>query len=74
MKLDEVYTCADEVNVYLQDFTNWYFPIFPLVPGCPRPVFEPGYFVDGSTEYDWTCVEQTGILYKLLSDYKNDKL
>ena len=57
VELDEVYACAEEINVYLQDFTNWAFPIFPPVPGCPQPEFEPGYFVDGGTGYDWTCVD-----------------
>ena len=59
VELDEVYTCAEEINVYLQDFTNWAFPIFPIVPGCPQPEFEPGYLIDAGTGHDCKCAEST---------------
>ena len=57
VELNEVYACAEEINVYLQDFTNWAFPIFPIVPGCPQPEFGPGYFIDCGTGHDWKCVD-----------------
>ena len=64
-----MYACADEINVYLQDFTNWAFHIFPIVPGCPQPSFDPGYFVDAGTGYDWKCVE--GVILCIFTSYGN---
>ena len=71
VELDEVYACADEINVYLQDFTNWAFPIFPIVPGCPQPEFDPGYFVDAGTGYDWKCVESMILMHVYILCYKS---
>ena len=59
VELGEVYACAEEINLYLQDFTKWDSPIFPVVPGCPQPEFDPGYFVDGGTGNDWICPGDT---------------
>ena len=65
VELDEVYACAEEINVYLQDFTNWVSPIFPIVPGCPQPEFDPEYFVHGGTGDDWTCGDSLHALRNL---------
>ena len=56
VSISNVSSCAGELSVYLQDFDNWGQPIIPPEPGCPVPVFEPEYFVDGSTGDDWICV------------------
>ena len=64
VELDEVYACAEEINEYLQDFTNWVAPIFPIVPGCPQPEFDPAYFVDGGAGDDWTCADSLYALRK----------
>ena len=55
-----VYSCADELTAYLQDFDNWGLPVIPPVDGCPHPVFDPQYFEDGRTGNDWLCLTSTG--------------
>lgn len=56
----EVVDCAAELNVYLQNFYNWGYPVIPPVSDCPQPVFDPNYFFDGSTGHDWVCLAYTG--------------
>ena len=68
VELNEVYACAEEINVYLQDFTNWAFSIFPIVPGCPQPEFGPGYFIDCGTGHDWKCVDPLRNVILILND------
>ena len=57
LRMGDVHTCGEELNVYLQDFDNWGRPVIPPVEGCPEPVFDPDYFFDGSTGRDWLCLQ-----------------
>ena len=51
-------SCGGELSLYLQNFDNWNDPIIPPEPGCPVPVYDPEYFVDGSTGgSNWSCVD-----------------
>lgn len=51
-------SCGEELSAYLQDFDNWSRPIIPPVQNCPESVFEPEYFIDGSTGKKWICLSK----------------
>jgi hypothetical protein len=56
VSISNLTSCAGELSVHLQDLYNWGQPVIPPVQDCPQPVFEPNYFVDGSSGNSWICV------------------
>ena len=57
MHISNMSACGGELNLYLQNFDNWDKPIIPPEPDCPVPIYDPEYFVDGSTGSNWFCID-----------------
>ncbi len=56
MSISNLTSCAGEMSAYLQDFDHWQQPIIPPVEDCATPIFDPGYFYEGSDGQTWFCV------------------